>query len=415
MALMATGCAGAAEGPEPTSAEATSTETPQPTITASVTRTPTATSTSTSTSTSTPTATLPPNSQLIQPMEPGQEVVIRSIHMQTTSEGWAIGIALEEPFAPDHVLWTDDGGLTWRDVTPTRLYSLLDPSTGEVGAAYFSGLVAWIYYNGADGVQHSAEQGAAWNLGAAGHPIATESWLTFSDSDHGWLMQSVEAAMGSELVALFRTTDTGSHWTEILDPHESEYLQSCFKTGIDFEGANTGWITLDCQGVYVEPFLEWSTDGGESWEQHVLPLPEGAPRSPESGFCTAGSPRLLTDQSGWLKVTCVTLQDDELVESSYAYFTADSGENWLIREFPGGEPIFMNERQLLALGMDQHQSIDGGQRWTRMNTVSWQGQYSFVDLTNGWAVATSGDETALVITKGGGRVWEIIEPVIARE
>ncbi len=51
---------------------------------------------------------------------------------------------------------------------------------------------------------------------------------------------------GSQLVSLFRTIDGGNTWTEIINPYESEDLQSCRKTGMSFSG--TGTLTADIGG-----------------------------------------------------------------------------------------------------------------------------------------------------------------------
>jgi hypothetical protein len=47
--------------------------------------------------------------------------------------------------------------------------------------------------------------------------------------------------------------------------------------------------------------------------------------------------------------------------------------------------------------------------------VNWDGQFSFVDASNGWAVAQAEEEIALVRTTDGGRIWQMIEPQIVSE
>lgn len=349
---------------------------------------------------------------------PGQPVTIRSIKMDTPTEGWAVAGVEGNMFVAsfDHLLNTSDGGRTWREVTPPWGIFLPELSLGsELDAAFFDGPNAWIKYGNSRHLWRTWNGGETWSRVSVTYPTAVRTWLTFTDGQHGWILQSVEAGMGSELVALFRTTDGGGTWEEILDPYASEYLQSCFKTGMAFSGTTTGWVTFDCQGNHLEPFLAVSADGGLTWEELELPLPEAAPASPQDGYCRSGTPSPFSTDSGVLVVTCVVVGGHELIESSFVYSTDDAGESWQIREFPGGTPRFFDARTVLALGRDQFISIDGGGQWTWLNTVSWVGQYSFVDPNIGWAVATREDEIALVATTSGGRNWEIIEPVISAE
>jgi hypothetical protein len=45
-----------------------------------------------------------------------------------------------------------------------------------------------------------------------------------------------------------------------------------------------------------------------------------------------------------------------------------------------------------------------------MGKVKWQGQFSFVSDTLGWAVARAEEEFAFVVSKNGGRDWAILKP-----
>ena len=82
-----------------------------------------------------------------------------------------------------------------------------------------------------------------------------------------------------------------------------------------------------------------------------------------------------------------------------------------------------------ALGRDFYRTDDGGRTWTKVSTVPWDGQYSFMDEQYGWtvpwdgqysfvgeqygwAVARSGDESALFRSSDGGRTWEQLEPAV---
>jgi photosystem II stability/assembly factor-like uncharacterized protein len=112
-------------------------------------------------------------------------------------------------------------------------------------------------------------------------------------------------------------------------------------------------------------------------------------------------------------VTCIVIDGSARSENEYLYLTEDAGETWEIRDYPGGEPHFFTDGTILALDRDQYRSTDSGVSWTKIKIVNWDGQYSFMDPSRGWAVATTEDEIALVATSDGGRTWHIIQPLIA--
>jgi photosystem II stability/assembly factor-like uncharacterized protein len=63
-----------------------------------------------------------------------------------------------------------------------------------------------------------------------------------------------------------------------------------------------------------------------------------------------------------------------------------------------------------ALSRDIYKTTDGGLTWEHLKAVRWDGQFDFVDENNGFAVARSGEEIALVRTDDGGRTWQLLEP-----
>jgi photosystem II stability/assembly factor-like uncharacterized protein len=343
-------------------------------------------------------------------LEAGQPVVIDQIWMDSVADGWAIGSHPDAVPAPSiHVLRTHDGGQTWSEVTPP------EDSLSEIGGMLSSGLNAWLFYLGTDRVWRSTNDGATWTASQAGYSEGQFATFEFTDAQHGWMLQEVESGFGSQLVSLFRTIDGGDTWQEIVNPYESEDLQSCRKSGMSFYGTDTGWVTYDCEGTYLEAFLDISDDAGQSWMEGQLPLPEGAAQSTDEGWCSSSSPHLTGEASGSLIVTCVVDEGSVLSESSYLYLTEDAGESWEIRDYPGGEPHFFEDGTLLALARDQYRSMDSGESWEKIKTVSWDGIYSFVNPDRGWAVATSDNEIALVTTSDGGRTWDIIEAMIASD
>jgi photosystem II stability/assembly factor-like uncharacterized protein len=61
-----------------------------------------------------------------------------------------------------------------------------------------------------------------------------------------------------------------------------------------------------------------------------------------------------------------------------------------------------------------YETRDGGETWDYIKSVNWDGQFTFIDELNGWAIARNEGEIALVQTEDGGRTWSQLEPVAAR-
>jgi photosystem II stability/assembly factor-like uncharacterized protein len=360
--------------------------------------------------------------------ESGQSVTITSIRMQDAVNGWAIGGWGE---GSDHVLITADGGQTWRDVTPPEPA----PTEGNLAAlGYFlETRTAWVLYHGQNemaipttvAVWRTRDGGQTWQsslpLDIQGlNEIFWPSDLVFADEQNGWLMAHVGAGMSHDYVALFRTQDGGQSWTRLIDPYGDSEIQICQKTGLVFPSAQNGWLTGDCGGVMAGAFLFQTTDGGQSWQPVTLPDPADAPRllsDSSSGFCGTQSPVFTSPQAGKLIVRCMDTTQDPYVTQFYLYTTSDGGATWVPASSPAGTLAFEAGDTGWALGRDLFHTTDGGQTWTKVKTVNWDGQFSFVSDTLGWAVARAETDTgtriALVQTTDGGKTWTIIHPVIA--
>jgi photosystem II stability/assembly factor-like uncharacterized protein len=94
------------------------------------------------------------------------------------------------------------------------------------------------------------------------------------------------------------------------------------------------------------------------------------------------------------------------------YRTVDGGATWSTTDLPGASLFWLDSQQGWSLGRTIEWTEDGGATWTRVHEVNWDGQFSFVDAMNGWAVATNEDEKALVRTSSGGTKWSILKPAV---
>ena len=358
----------------------------------------------------------------IPPLSPGQELTLSHIWMADSSQGWAVGGDTAD--TTDHILRTLDGGQTWTDVTPpeprpeegqakTAVGAFIDADTGWVIYAYRefhiipSGIV-WMTHDG----------GESWTASAP-LPVGqlfeffSPSNLTFIDPDHGWVMVHAGAGMMHDYLSLYRTVDGGRTWDEVVAAG-GDQIQVCPKTGLAFSDPDYGWVTRDCGGVIDGASVDVSSDGGRHWDTLQLPAPGSQPHLFDSGAsaCAVASPWLFAQGEGALSVRCVSGPSPADVHA-FVYRTADAGASWQALAYPGGELLFFDDQTALALSRSIAITSDGGMHWTPVKTVNWDGQFSFVDQSLGWAVATNQGQVALVSTSDGGRSWQEIHPAVA--
>jgi photosystem II stability/assembly factor-like uncharacterized protein len=433
--MISVGLLAACDVPQPTPYP---TYTPYPTSTPYPTYTPYPTPVATDTPTATPipapatptpvpptpttAATLAPEAMPIPPLTPGQPVTITYIHMLDAAIGWAIGGETE---VGDHVLRTSDGGHTWADITPPELAPTGD-DPGKIAIGFFPDAdTAWVAYSYLDffevplvpTVWRTRNGGQTWE---PSQPLVGDfvefyapSNLQFVDTQNGWLLVHVGAGMMHDYVMLFKTTDGGVRWDRVIDPHTDGHLQGCSKTGMAFVDAQTGWVTRDCRGVVEGASIDWTHDGGLTWQSQQLPPPAVYPDlfDPPSR-CGVYSPTLFSPHSGALVLECVRYDGAIPSHHSFLYVTADAGQSWRSNPFPGGSLQFITANVGWALGRDIYQTQDGGQPWTHIKTVGWEGRFHLITDQAGWAVARSGDEIALVQTTNGGQTWNQLKPQI---
>jgi photosystem II stability/assembly factor-like uncharacterized protein len=358
---------------------------------------------------------------IIPHFPPGESVTITTIKMNNPTTGWAIG--RDQEHAVDHILTTSDGGHTWRDVTPeeTTLQEV-DEFTYKMSTAFFlDGQSASLIYD----PDTFSDPARIWSTSSAGYQwdesiIETNfqivEGLSFADESHGWLMLGVDAGMGHSWVEVYRTSDGGREWELTIDPYSeaSANLHYCCKTGMVFHDSNTGLISFG-RGPMGGAFVNWTHDGGMTWEASPLPRPEGAFQELEDSeygiLCESHSPTLFSNRSAKVALECWT-DFDASDEVSFIFSTLDGGTTWNALSYPGGQLLFLTPEMGWAFGNEIYQTLDGGQIWTKMSTVPWDGKFSFVNQQLGWATAQMGEVFSLFQTEDGGKTWEPIEPIV---
>lgn len=364
-------------------------------------------------------------------LETGVDVVVHWIQMSDPDSGWAVA-RVADGF--DRIVRTRDAGRTWADVTPPEwIGTPADPRRATI-AAFADGRQAWVVYSGAMDLERgpiavavwrTTDGGATWKPSTLVEAPEGSGWfqplsLGVLEDGFGWLMAAVDAGMMHQYIALYTTQDAGATWTRVLDPYAEQPVQSCPKTGLVFADSLNGWMSRDCSGLMDQVTLITTTDGGVTWTERSLPAPPGLPE----GFayphlCRPHSLLLEDSQSGSLAVSCEAYLDTPSPAGEFKrdgpdgfYRTEDGGATWTVRAYPGGGLLWLDTSSGWALGRDLYQTRDHGESWQFIRSVSWDGQFTFVDPRNGWAVARQGEEIALVRTQNGGATWSLLRPVI---
>lgn len=422
IALIITGCASTSGGLQPTSL---STQT-SPTLVIQPSATPLPPTEMPTSLPPTPSATPPPEN-VIPHFPVGQEFTVTTIHMMDASNGWAIGGLLG---AGDHVFYTTDGGNTWKDVTPP------EPESASNERKFVTGFFqdahsAWVTYAIDTGnpvppqavVWRTADGGTTWQ---ASQPldvsdlseIYVPSDLQFVSGQSGWLLVHVGVGMNHDYFVMYRSMDSGASWARIIDPYnDATGIQSCSKNSILFTDATHGWLTGDCNGVKAGVLLYKTSDAGSTWQEVTLPEPVDYPGlfSNESQVaCGSYNPFFFGNELGHLNVKCHDFSGTQITNSYYLYTTQDGGGTWKSVTYPGQALYFFSANIGWALASKIQQTTDGGTTWKAISDVSWTPQMDFVSEQLGWAVATTGQEIALVKTENGGAKWSMLVPTVGQ-
>lgn len=384
---------------------------------------PTLAPTETATETTAPSPTqTSANLAAIQHFNPGEPVNIVAIDMLDEQNGWAQG-TLDD--GTEHLLRSDDGGNTWMDVTPP--VAPPEDSVTLKTAAYFQDRdQAWAFFSRSDGmtpaqaaVWHTQDGGVTWQIsqpldlqGQDGQFFVSD--IQFIDENNGWLLSHVGVGMNHDYVMLYRTQDGGATWQRLIDPMTDGSIQACYKPGMQFADAQRGWLAVNCNGVMPGAIVYHTRDGGATWETLSLPAPSDNPTLFENPAAVCGVEQVIffTPDHGKLSLTCANYDTDPLTYLYFLYTTQDGGASWTAAPYPGGRLTFLNDQTGWVQNVDIYQTKDGGVSWTKIAIVSWEADFDFVNERQGWAVAKSGDETALVKSEDGGVYWSEVQPLI---
>ncbi len=349
---------------------------------------------------------------------PGDPIQLDQIAMTSLTEGWGL--------SGQDVLVTADGGQTWREVTPPE--SLPSGPPDKAYGVFLDRQTAWVVFSQGDQIApeapvwHTTDGGSTWIRSA---PLLHQVygnvvWAEFATLDAGdiWLLvRGVSVGAGTHYSHdLFRSTDGGLTWNSLDGEISDDY------TGLAFADVSNGWRTYQTTGAYgsAPPGYAVTTDGGANWEDRQLPPPPETPGLFDKyPYCETYQPVLLPPQSIWMLMGCFDYYSPPHVFTSYLYASQDGGATWQTVQLPNkvmasqDTLLYFDAGHALLLGHDIYRSTDGGQTWEYLSSVTWDGQFSFVDPQHGWAVGHLNDEGGLVKTTDGGATWIKLTPTIS--
>lgn len=358
----------------------------------------------------------------IQHYQIGEHIQIYKVSLKTLREGWGQGRV--ETMDSDHILYTNDGGNTWMDVSPPHPVGNVPL---QARTTFVSKDTAYVIYFPQDQlilvekpfVWRTNDRGQTWQGGEVLDTGGLDKFyipdhLVFANSQDGWLSVNVGAGMSQHFTALYQTGDGGQSWIRILDPFNGTGL-TCKENALVFADRDRGWAALDCQGLYSGVTMSYTTNGGGAWGSVVLPPPpDQLTLFEDSANCFTHSPHRFSLESGLVGVTCEPWENTQPA-TNYLYLTEDGGQTWQSKPAPEGEFYFYTWYQGYLTGPIIYSTNDRGSSWTPMSKVEWWGDFNFINSQLGWVVAHYQGATSLMSTVDGGATWTEISPVIVME
>jgi photosystem II stability/assembly factor-like uncharacterized protein len=393
--LLAGGCAPAGQVLIPATQTAIETSSAIPaTATAPIIQTPAPSPTAVPTEapTTTPAPTLTGATQVITP-------TLTRIDMLDENNGWGL--------TDQSVLRTANGGKQWMDVTPTGISG----TAGPLGF-FLDVNSAWVLIpNGQDFnsglLYRTRDAGKTWS--SVKVPFSGGS-LQFLDQQQGWVLFASDCGAGSCGGGLYRSSDGGDTWTELLKIDQTSVDNPKGiplvgdKTGIAFADLTHGWVT-GVEPVDNYAYLFATLDGGSAWQHQELDLPQGSKPTQLS----IDPPHFFSPEDGLLPVNFYN--GDKINKIFYA--TQDGGVTWTPTTPVGisGVYAFSSMQDIWVWdGVNMLATQDGAKTWTAMtpnvNLSQIIMQMDFVTQDTGWVITMDADgKGQLLQTQDGGKTW----------
>ncbi len=323
-------------------------------------------------------------------------------------DGWGV--------TETEVVRTNDGGLTWYNVTP--------PDVEETGSTVEIFILdkehAWVQKpdfnnfpnNGL--LYRTLDGGLNWAISST--PFSAGD-LSFLDTSNGWMLADLGVGAGSNAVAVFQTTDGGATWTQTYtnDPNNPEAADSLPLGGIKSDLVPLNMQTAWVGGVVYSSgtvYLFRTDDSGRTWSTVNLELPEGA-EDFELGI-DRDQMQFVSATDGFLAVRMAGDSTQTAV-----YITNDGGDTWRLTPalIPGaGASDFLSaEEAVIYNGEEFYVTRDAARTWnTVMPDIVFGdsfGSMDFVNPNSGWVITVDPENhRSLYRTHDGGVTWLPVLP-----
>ncbi|HSF81813.1 MAG TPA: glycoside hydrolase domain-containing protein [Anaerolineales bacterium] len=235
---------------------------------------------------------------------------IQFMHLLSAQDGWVV--------RDGRLLFTDDGGGSWRDLTPS------ETGSGAISAVEFlDAQRIWLARVPSQTeafaeieILYSLDGGLSWESsllplagGFSDQPIA-RAYLDFSDSQNGFLALKLQSGSSFSLGRLFATADGGQTWEERSLP---------LGEPVAFLDAERGWTAGGPGGDQLYRTL----DGGRTWQPQQL---EVLAAELDGGQVFIGLPQFDQRGAGYLPVTVAKTG----AASYLVLHSEDQGSSWLV-------------------------------------------------------------------------------------
>ncbi|HEV2494259.1 MAG TPA: hypothetical protein VG204_14430 [Terriglobia bacterium] len=333
--------------------------------------------------------------------------------------------------AGNKLLWTEDNGQHWVDITPPMSLPHVSAASKEKIANVFFKDVndGWVLLSTGENdhggearfeVASTVDSGASWSVSPVEIPgldwrqtiLYGAGRVFFLDSRHGWLNLDVESSPNFRLAILLATEDGGRTW-----------MRRPSGTGgvVSFATLDAGWVAGGPGGAH----LYATTDGGKTWQEVELKAP------PEIGPALGGlygvAPIFTDANHGYLPASYPSAR------ALVLFATDDSGATWRPHRVFKGLPFigaipypsavtdsawltaFLNQSTLnvmktgirgggtrtveTARAMIQRQPLPRGSRLPIL-------EMTFSTAEQGWIRTDS-----MLATEDGGATWSEIPPL----
>ena len=332
---------------------------------------------------------------------------IVKLDMLNELEGWAVtdkGIAR-----------TNDGGITWYDVTPPAVKDGFDLNTFFLDADH-----AWLQKSYPDTSSNSgilyrtSDGGMTWQ-----NTIVSFSKVDihFLDEKNGWVLADLGVATGSNAVSIYQTTSSGNSWNQVYtnDPNVEKPGNS-----LPFSGIKEGLVPKDMETAWVkgvtytpgEVYLYRTDDGGQSWKEVSLKLPEGVENAELAIY--GDQMKFVSPEDGFLAVNISGESNQTAV-----YVTHNAGDTWtLTPEMLTGAAAsdFLSAKEAVIYdGKQFNVTHDGAQTWVSVTpNVDFSDSFAgmeFVNASSGWVTTLdAANHRSLYRTSDGGQTWFAVIP-----